>query len=268
MLNNFTHLSGIDYQSLKHELLGGMRLPQPNFVPQKVYDMMLGCWEHEADARPTFSQIKVSLTQIFRDLHISQYGMGDERTGKVAEEASITYSALSHNEDMKKKYEMLQQYTIMTKKEEEEDVASTKMLSSEFAGSLPSIPSNSAHLSIEDDVDMSFSRLLNAQQSTTTIASSETHERGASKRATVVGAQQSRRHQRTLKDDPLMMPGIIKNRLQLKTQRSVSMQSLKNNARSFDNTILQTTQQVQSCNPLYMMMRDLPNSDVNDENET
>ena len=48
--------------SLVNSLTFGQRLEKPPLCPQRLYNLMLKCWELNPQARPTFSNVKVKLT--------------------------------------------------------------------------------------------------------------------------------------------------------------------------------------------------------------
>ena len=50
-------LDAIDSPSLQ-------RLEQPELCPKNYYDLMLKCWDHEPENRPTFSEMYIMLPQV------------------------------------------------------------------------------------------------------------------------------------------------------------------------------------------------------------
>jgi len=50
------------------EVIQGKRLGQPDKCPDKIYSMMLTCWEKEPSKRPTFDTISLILTQALKVL--------------------------------------------------------------------------------------------------------------------------------------------------------------------------------------------------------
>jgi hypothetical protein len=40
------------------------RLEQPELCPKNYYDLMLKCWDHEPENRPTFSEMYITLPQV------------------------------------------------------------------------------------------------------------------------------------------------------------------------------------------------------------
>ncbi|CAB1413467.1 unnamed protein product [Pleuronectes platessa] len=49
-----------------HQLESGVRLPKPQFCPPTVYSLLDRCWAYEPPARPGFSQLVCSLSEIHR----------------------------------------------------------------------------------------------------------------------------------------------------------------------------------------------------------
>ena len=54
---------GIDYQTLRDELLAGSRLPSPTFSIPKISHLIQNCWLADPTERPTFTKIKDKLFQ-------------------------------------------------------------------------------------------------------------------------------------------------------------------------------------------------------------
>lgn len=54
---------GIDYQTLRDELLAGSRLPSPTFSIPKISHLIQTCWLADPIERPTFTKIKDTLFQ-------------------------------------------------------------------------------------------------------------------------------------------------------------------------------------------------------------
>ncbi|XP_071797178.1 tyrosine-protein kinase receptor Tie-1-like [Asterias amurensis] len=61
---------GVPYQSIHttgeliNKLLGGYRMPQPEACPDKIYDLMLKCWNRAPNLRPSFKVITEELDKI------------------------------------------------------------------------------------------------------------------------------------------------------------------------------------------------------------
>ena len=47
------------------KVLEGHRLPKPEKCSEKLYDLMLKCWNNKAEKRPNFRQIQINLVEIF-----------------------------------------------------------------------------------------------------------------------------------------------------------------------------------------------------------
>ena len=54
---------GIDYQTLRDELLAGSRLPSPTFSVRKISHLIQTCWLADPIERPSFTKIKEQLFQ-------------------------------------------------------------------------------------------------------------------------------------------------------------------------------------------------------------
>lgn len=59
-------LAGMPGHQVIQLLDNGYRLPQPEKCPAPLYEMMLQCWNVEADARPTFEALSEKLEDYFR----------------------------------------------------------------------------------------------------------------------------------------------------------------------------------------------------------
>ncbi|KAF7658823.1 hypothetical protein LDENG_00007230 [Lucifuga dentata] len=49
------------------QLESGVRLPKPQLCPPTLYVLLMGCWEYDPHARPSFSQLVCSLSAIHRE---------------------------------------------------------------------------------------------------------------------------------------------------------------------------------------------------------
>ena len=54
-------ISGMDYETLREELLRGMRLSRPKLATNNISHILQTCWLDDAEARPSFSRIKYLL---------------------------------------------------------------------------------------------------------------------------------------------------------------------------------------------------------------
>lgn len=65
-------LGGTPYSDVRTEEVGGrvmrgLRLPQPQYVGDEFYQLMLNCWQHDLDERPSFPEVEASLRQLAED---------------------------------------------------------------------------------------------------------------------------------------------------------------------------------------------------------
>uniref|UniRef100_A0ABK0M2T8 receptor protein-tyrosine kinase n=1 Tax=Rattus norvegicus TaxID=10116 RepID=A0ABK0M2T8_RAT len=58
----------IDPFDLSHFLVQGRRLPQPEYCPDSLYQVMLRCWEADPAARPTFRALVLEVEQVASSL--------------------------------------------------------------------------------------------------------------------------------------------------------------------------------------------------------
>ena len=63
---------------LKNHLETGQRLEKPPLCPQSLYELMLWCWAHSHQSRPTFSEIKSELTQFQSNQSVAQINSSQE----------------------------------------------------------------------------------------------------------------------------------------------------------------------------------------------
>ena len=59
---------GIDYQDLINELQLGIRLPTPEYCPTSIALLIQACFNEDPNERPTFSQIKETISQSYSSL--------------------------------------------------------------------------------------------------------------------------------------------------------------------------------------------------------
>ncbi|KAK2573427.1 Fibroblast growth factor receptor [Acropora cervicornis] len=62
-------IGGSPYQNMEvleliDKLESGYRMEKPDLVPDDVYALMLSCWDEDPNKRPTFVQLKTSLSQM------------------------------------------------------------------------------------------------------------------------------------------------------------------------------------------------------------
>lgn len=67
-----TTLGGTPYADVRNEevagrVIRGLRLPQPQYVGDELYQVMLNCWQQDLDERPTFSELDVTLRSLASD---------------------------------------------------------------------------------------------------------------------------------------------------------------------------------------------------------
>ena len=58
---------GMDNRQVLERVESGYRMPKPDACPDPLYDIMLSCWKHEPDDRPTFDY----LTSTLQDFYVS-----------------------------------------------------------------------------------------------------------------------------------------------------------------------------------------------------
>lgn len=65
-------LGGTPYAEVRTEevagrVMRGLRLPQPQYVGDELYQLMLNCWQHDPDERPSFIDLETDLQQLACD---------------------------------------------------------------------------------------------------------------------------------------------------------------------------------------------------------
>jgi fyn-related kinase len=60
-------------QEVLQEVSRGYRMPQPPGCSDRLYQIMLCCWKHEAETRPTFERLKYQLEAFFEEDDNKQY---------------------------------------------------------------------------------------------------------------------------------------------------------------------------------------------------
>ncbi|CAL4205288.1 unnamed protein product [Meganyctiphanes norvegica] len=65
-------LGGTPYADVRSDELAtriyrGRRLQQPQYVGDELYQVMLNCWQNDADERPTFQELEQVLQNICND---------------------------------------------------------------------------------------------------------------------------------------------------------------------------------------------------------
>ncbi|PFX17683.1 Tyrosine-protein kinase receptor Tie-1 [Stylophora pistillata] len=67
----------MDGRKIANLLQEGYRMPKPQHVDEKLYQIMMKCWKNDSDARPTFTELKNQLkdmeTQHKRLINMSMY---------------------------------------------------------------------------------------------------------------------------------------------------------------------------------------------------
>ena len=51
----------------------GLRVPQPDYISDDMYQLMLQCWQLDLDERPDFAELEVCLTNLAQNpgVHVS-----------------------------------------------------------------------------------------------------------------------------------------------------------------------------------------------------
>ncbi|XP_042877547.1 putative tyrosine-protein kinase Wsck [Penaeus japonicus] len=65
-------LGGTPYADVKTDevpgrVMRGLRLPQPQYVGDELYQLMLNCWQMDRDERPTFQELEANLQSLLSD---------------------------------------------------------------------------------------------------------------------------------------------------------------------------------------------------------
>ena len=103
---------GIDYQTLRDELLAGSRLPSPTYSTPKLSHLIQTCWLGDPIERPTFTKIKEQLHQSC-DVLSPQSSL---------EAKSSQYLTLLSDDSMRNQYNMIQQCNPLYGRNEDQDV--------------------------------------------------------------------------------------------------------------------------------------------------
>ena len=92
---------GIDYQTLRDELLAGSRLPSPSFSVHKISHLIQTCWLADPIERPSFTKIKEQLLQSCPVL------------SRDSENDTSYYLAILSDNSMRDQYKMIQESNPM-----------------------------------------------------------------------------------------------------------------------------------------------------------
>ena len=94
---------GIDYQTLRDELLAGSRLPSPSYSTPKLSHLIQTCWLGDPIERPTFTKIKEKLHQSCDVLN----------PRSSLEAKSSQYLTLMSDDSMRNQYNLIQECNPM-----------------------------------------------------------------------------------------------------------------------------------------------------------
>jgi len=61
----FVTFTGMTNTRAREMLDSGYRMPAPDGTPGEMYDLMLQCWNYEAESRPHFNQIHAKIDILF-----------------------------------------------------------------------------------------------------------------------------------------------------------------------------------------------------------
>ena len=64
-INYFFLVTGMTNTRAREMLDSGYRMPAPDDTPGEMYDLMLKCWNYEAEARPHFNEIHSKIESLF-----------------------------------------------------------------------------------------------------------------------------------------------------------------------------------------------------------
>ena len=88
---------GVKNSEVIGKLEAGERLALPANCPPRLYSLMSGCWAYEPSKRPTFQQLKQSLSEIKKE---EEHQMQDLRTRDMRRMHSSGINNINHKRDL------------------------------------------------------------------------------------------------------------------------------------------------------------------------
>jgi len=111
-----------------HYLEEGKRMDKPQCCPTKLYELISECWQHEADDRPTFEQIKSTTRQIYMDARRSVKEARERRDASGGDGAGPSAGADEATGEEVGDYQNSQTYTQERPKPKPRKSVSTELL--------------------------------------------------------------------------------------------------------------------------------------------
>ena len=159
MCSNSHFHTGIEFEQLVSELRLGVRLPSPPFCPFEVAEIMKKCFHENPHQRPTFEEMRTSLTQIISVLRRPPTQAFEN--DNIESDMSVLYSDLA----------MKEQYMFMRRQHE---TLNSILHSIEEGEVYPTAQAMPFQKSIEDSIDimdcntqkehLSYASLLNTTE--------------------------------------------------------------------------------------------------------
>ena len=139
MCSNFHFHTGIEFEQLVSELRLGVRLPSPPFCPFEISEIMKKCFHENPHQRPTFEEMRTSLTQIISALRRPPTQAFEN--DNIESNMSVLYSDLA----------MKEQYMFMRR---EHETLNSILHSIEEGEEDPTAQAMPFQKSIEDSIDI------------------------------------------------------------------------------------------------------------------